>query len=384
MLLRNLHSVEKDEIGDIFIRDGKLGPLAKSSAECGRVVEFDNAIVFPGIINSHDHLDFNLYPQLGNGRYNSYVEWGNDINKQHKEIIDEIKRVPQHLRVQWGIYKNLLNGVTTVVNHGSELNAGNDIITVFEQCNIIHSVQFQKDWWSKINQLRVKRLPFVIHVGEGTDRSCKREIDRLIRWNLFNRDLVGIHGIAMDERQATHFRGLVWCPASNEFLIGATAQVDKLKYATTMVFGTDSTLSAPWNLWEHVRLARDKQYVTDKELLSMLTINAARLWGLFDCGELKQGCDADLVVARKRKHCTIADSFFSSNPEDILMVVKKGRIRLFDSELLSQLANRQFPLTSFSKVVVNNSCKYVYGNIPELTLQIKKHYPDARLPVEIA
>ena len=29
-------------------------------------IDFDEAIAFPGLINSHDHLEFNLFSKLGN------------------------------------------------------------------------------------------------------------------------------------------------------------------------------------------------------------------------------------------------------------------------------------------------------------------------------
>ena len=48
----------------------------------------------------------------------------------------------------------------------------------------------------------------------------------------------------MDEQQATAFEALVWCPASNYFLLNTTAAVDKLKTKTSILFGTDSTLTS--------------------------------------------------------------------------------------------------------------------------------------------
>ena len=84
-------------------------------------INFKNAIAFPGLINSHDHLDFNLFPQTGNRIYNNYTEWGKEIHEQNKESINAVLKIPQHLRTQWGLYKNLLNGITTVVNHGRKI-----------------------------------------------------------------------------------------------------------------------------------------------------------------------------------------------------------------------------------------------------------------------
>ena len=203
-------------------------------------VTFENAFVFPGLINSHDHLDFNLFPQLGNRIYNDYTEWGHDIHIQNKATISRILQVPEELRVQLGIYKNLINGVTTVVNHGQRLKTESNLISIFQNCDSLHSVKFEKNWKWKINRPG-KSLPVVIHTGEGTNRSSYDEIEELIIWNILKRKLIAIHGVAMSERQAKAFLALIWCPVSNYFLLNKTADVKRLKTETRMLFGTDST-----------------------------------------------------------------------------------------------------------------------------------------------
>src|SRR5579863_7251811 len=127
MLLNNLFSIADEKPIDILITGEKISSVfnggstyTNSSGE--PAINFGNAIVFPGIINSHDHLDFNSFPQLGNRIYNNYVEWGEDIHHQNKNVINSVLKIPEELRIQWGIYKNLLNGITTVVNHGPKLN----------------------------------------------------------------------------------------------------------------------------------------------------------------------------------------------------------------------------------------------------------------------
>src|SRR5215467_13658381 len=60
-------------------------------------------IAFPGLINSHDHLDFNLFPALGHRIYSNYTEWGNDIHEQSASIIQEVQKIPLALRTQWGV-----------------------------------------------------------------------------------------------------------------------------------------------------------------------------------------------------------------------------------------------------------------------------------------
>ena len=53
-------------------------------------IHFTDAIAIPGLINSHDHLDFNCFSVLGTRKYNHYTEWGKHIHEAHKENIREI------------------------------------------------------------------------------------------------------------------------------------------------------------------------------------------------------------------------------------------------------------------------------------------------------
>jgi len=343
------------------------------------VIEFDNAIVFPGLINSHDHLDFNTFPQLGDRTYSNYVEWGNHIHQNDNDIIQKVLSIPKDLRVKCGLYKNLINGVTTVVNHGPVLPIYDNIITVHQDYHVLHSTQLEHHWKYMLNKPFKKKRPFVIHIGEGGDESSYAEIDRLRRWNLTRREIIGVHGIAMDEQQARHFKALVWCPASNFFLIGKTARIDRLKACVKVTFGTDSTLSAEWNIWEHLRLARDQNMVSDDELYAMLTSNAAEIWNIPETGKLEEGCLADLVVARKTPGTREYDTYFSIDPEDILLVMHKGVIKLFDATLKKQIKSLN-STNVFNSVIVNEATKYVWGNAKELIHEIRKYYAKAPIP----
>jgi cytosine/adenosine deaminase-related metal-dependent hydrolase len=381
MLLRNLLSVSNGKWVDILVEKDKIvavptyGVLSEDSLI--PTLNFEDAIVFPGVINSHDHLDFNLFPQLGNKKYNNYIEWGEDIHKQNKATIDKVLKVPKELRMQWGMYKNLLNGITTVVNHGPKVDVKSDILSVWQDCNVLHSVQLEKKWKLKLNNLFAGRQPFAIHIGEGTDVKTHEEINKLLKWNLFKRTLIGIHAIAMDETQAKGFKAIVWCPDSNYFLIGETAHIAQLKNKTNIVFGTDSSVSASWNIWEHLRLARQQNMVTDKELFEMLNVTPAKIWPIKDKGILEKNCFADIVIARNKAGLTPMNAFYSLNPEDILFVMHKGEIRLFDESLLRQLNEPK----GFCKVKIKGNTKYVYGDIAGLISSIKEYYPEASFPI---
>jgi cytosine/adenosine deaminase-related metal-dependent hydrolase len=221
--------------------------------------------------------------------------------------------------------------------------------------------------------------PVVIHIGEGTDDFSAREIDRLIKWNFCKRKLVGVHGVAMNPQQAKAFEAVIWCPASNFFLLRATASVNELKIQTKILFGTDSTLSATWNLWEQLRQARGTQLLTDAELFDSLTTTAAAVWNLDGKGKLAGGKDADIVVAR-RKGENDWSSFYQIDPADILLVISKGTIVLFDETLDASFRG---VMKDYTAVRINNAGKFIRGDVVELVNKIKKYAPDIKLPIEM-
>ena len=54
---------------DIFIQEGAIRSVCPHEAKDNQKevsLVFNNAIAFPGLINSHDHLDFNLFPPIKN------------------------------------------------------------------------------------------------------------------------------------------------------------------------------------------------------------------------------------------------------------------------------------------------------------------------------
>ena len=387
MLLSNLISVTDNISIDILLESGKIASVTKSespptNASVGSI-SFHNAIIFPGLINSHDHLDFNLFPRLGIHVYSNYMEWGKDIHTTNKTVINKVLKIPKTLRTQWGIYKNLLNGITTVVNHGEHLNTDTDLINVIQDTQALHSVGFEKKWKLKLNNPFSKNKLVNIHVGEGVDNISHEEINQLLKWNLLKRNLIGIHGVAMDAKQANSFKALIWCPDSNMFLLNKTANIEQLKQHTKILFGTDSTLSASWNLFDHLQLARSMHMASDSEIFNMLTIIAADIFALHNTGSIKQGYIPDLVIAKNKNNLPAMDAFFNIHPEDILLVIHNGDIKLFDEELFQKLSTSGLNMVEFTKVSLKAQSKYLKGNITALVTAIKNYYPEADIPITI-
>ena len=216
-----------------------------------------------------------------------------------------------------------------------------------------------------------KNLPAVIHCGEGTDDLSRNEIDQLLRSNILKRSIVAVHGVAMNEDQAKQFKALVWCPESNCFLLNKTAPIDHLRKDLPILFGTDSTLTGDWNIWNHIRKGNQTKLLSDQELFYSLTISPANTWGL-NTGAIAEGMDADLVISK-------AESFLATDPQNILLVMHKGHISLFDETLLPYL--KAINTNVYSTISIGNSIKYVKGNLRELMGKIKQFHPEVSFPV---
>jgi len=292
-------------------------------------IHVSNVIAFPGLTNSHDHLDFNLFPFLGNRIYSDYKAWGEDIHKNNKKTIEEVLSIPLVLRIRWGILKNLINGVTNIVHHGIHHALIRNInYPVILNYRYLHALDTEPYWKIKLNTTFGKDV--MIHIGEGVTEESHLEIQKFIQWNIFKRPVIGVHAIAMDEEQARNFKAIVWCPDSNLRLYGKTANIAQLSQHTHILFGTDSNASASSDLWEQLRLARSMRMLTDEDLFLSLTATPSKIF---------QTSPSFVVAKRKSPHPW--EAFFSVSPEDILLVSVRGLVVLADSSF-TQLNPKEY------------------------------------------
>ena len=307
----------------------RVGPPGGAGDSKGRtVVDAGGAMVFPGLVNSHDHLEFDLYPPLGHGPYPDFLAWGEDIHRRDPETIRRLESVPRAARVRWGVLKNLLAGVTAVADHGGAADARAIWPLRLLPGTSIHSVALERGWRRRLCA-PWHRPPFVAHVAEGVSPAAAQDADALVRWNLFGRDLFAVHAIAMTPAQAARFRAVVWCPLSNELLYGVSADIRALRDHTSILFGTDSTLSGPWSFWDHLRRARAIGALDDASLFAAVTDEASKLWDAGPPRRIATGAVADLVVAR-RGDGAAWDAFYACEPGDISLVLRGGAPVLAD------------------------------------------------------
>ena len=323
--------------------------LGDGPAPAGLPGDLGDAIAFPGLVNSHDHLEFNCYAPTGKPPYRDFVDWAQDVQAA-REVLGAVEAIPLGLRRRLGILKNLLWGVTAVADHGGADQAGDDPVTVLTPYKDLHSAEFGKrrSWLAGLG-------PVVMHLAEGDTPACRRRALSYLRWNLLRRPVAGVHGVALEGDDFERLDALVWCPASNLYLFGRTADAAAAARRTTLLFGTDSTLSAPGTLWDHLRYARGS--IIETEIFKALTSAPDRFW--------KLPPRQDFVVARRR-HADKWDAFFALKPKDILLVVKDGKPVLSTRKLGAE----------FHRV----GGKYVRLPVPEMIEEVGR-YIDPEAPI---
>ncbi len=275
-----------------------------------------DTIAFPGLVNSHDHLEFNCYAPTGRPPYRDFLDWSRDVQAERR-LIEAVEAVPKPVRVQFGILKNLLWGVTAVADHGGKSLGAETPIAVLAPYQDLHSPELDSSF-----KFLCRLGPAVAHLAEGVSAESRRRALRFLSRNLLRRPVAGIHGISLQEDDFAALSALIWCPGSNFFLFGRSADAAAAARRTRLLFGTDSTLSAPGTLWDHLRQIRGT--VPDEILFAALTSTASAFW--------RRTPTEDFVLAR-RGAAAPWDAFYALTPRDILLVAYAGEIALLDASL---------------------------------------------------
>lgn len=311
------------------------------------VIDLQGAWILPGLVNAHDHLELNHYGRRKfRVRYDNVAEWIDDMRPRllDDESIREARRLPLTERLFIGALKNLLAGVTTVAHHNpyyGELRRTMPI-RVLRRYGWAHSFALEGQPAGARGEpggavaLRWRRtsaeVPFFVHLAEGVDEAATEELDRLDGLGCLAPNTVLVHGVALDarglHRVAAAGAGLVWCPGSNMFLFGRAAAIRPLLDApadvSPVALGTDSRLTGSRDLLDELKVARDTKCASERELLAMVTVNAAKMLRLRHAGRLVAGAPADIVVI-PRGNGDAADALLSASRRDVALVTVGGR-----------------------------------------------------------
>lgn len=312
------------------------GPDTSHAESRSRVLDLTGFMVLPGLINAHDHLEFNLFPSLGNGTYPNAKTWAADIYQPFVSPVKEHLALSKRARLAWGGLKNLLSGVTTVSHHNPFEPAVFDAafpVNVVERFGWAHSLDFTADLAERF-RTTPENWPFIVHAAEGIDEHAHAEVGRLDELGVLSERTVLVHGIGLDQPDLQRLRrwrtSLVWCPSSNLFTCGQTLAADVLHAGLRVALGTDSALTAQVDLIDEIAVAQRTHQLALDDLFEMVTSRSACILRLTDGeGTIREGGTADLVVVEDRGH-TPAEALHQLRPE---MVIVHGNVRLVSPRL---------------------------------------------------
>lgn len=341
MILRNVRlaadAVSTRHVDRLEIRHGRLH--FDPTASGGPAVDLTGYLMLPGLINAHDHLEFNLFPQLGTRRYRNAREWAHDVYRPEQEPVRSHRAVHRAARLQWGAIKNLLSGVTTVAHHNPyEPEFGEAFpVRVPQRYGWAHSLNFSPDLLDRFLGTPAA-WPFIVHAAEGTDDASRNELERLDRMGILTGRTIVVHALAATpndwQRMAARGTAAVWCPTSNLSLYGATIPREAFTSGVLLALGTDSALSAETTLAGEIARAHREFRVPLPELYRMVTAHAARMLRLSDGeGGLSDGGAADFCLVRDCGQ-TPSEALLDLRAEAVAV---RGEIRMAKDSFAAQL-----------------------------------------------
>lgn len=329
----------------LHIRDGRMAASALPTAP---LVDLRDHLIFPGLINAHEHLQINAVPPLAADDVfpNSYA-WIEAFQAHFNDAdVMAALRLPKALRMRHGALKNLLAGTTCVAQHDpwhAALDAADFPVAVLREFGWSYALGWNS-YGPPVQQSFAQTpvdWPWMIHLAEGTDAIAQAELAQLDELGCLAAHSVLVHGVGLREQDIERIiergAGVVWCPSSNRRLLGRTLHPRRLADAGRLALGTDARLSGSRDLLEELREAATYEALSSAQLLALVSTDAARLLRLDGRGHLQPGAHADLLIVEDRGGDP-AVNLFGLQRSDIRAVVRDGVPRIADPDFAAWFA----------------------------------------------
>ncbi|MGH7504914.1 MAG: amidohydrolase family protein, partial [Longimicrobiales bacterium] len=282
----------------------------------------------PGLINAHDHLFLNHFPQLGEPPYPNLYDWAEDVQQRFADDVRRYRELPQRDAFHFGALKNLIGGVTTVVHHDTWSADAESLPIHVARVRVVHSLGLEPDLGAaRRRDGSTRHRPLCLHLAEGVDARAASEVADAAARGLLVADTLAVHLIAVDGAAVAVLSGsgaaAVWCPSSNLHLYGRTMPRALARSGVDVLLGTDSLLSGAGTLLDEMGVARACGLLDDDALLRAVGDTAARRLGV-PLPSLEAGAPADLCFLRR--------PVLEARPADVGLVVVGGRPVYGDDE----------------------------------------------------
>jgi cytosine/adenosine deaminase-related metal-dependent hydrolase len=319
---------ERIERASLHLADGRIVAEPPSGAWA---LDLRDHLIFPGLINAHDHLHLNNIPRLPQKHPfpNSYAWISAFQDYFADQHVAAAVAIAKPLRYAQGGLKNLLAGATTVAHHDPWHAALDDPafpVGLLRDFGWSHSLGLSVGSWElgeNISQPPTPNpqplprygppvvesfaatpaaQPWIIHLAEGTDTVAAAELALLDRLGCLAGNTVLVHGVGLTaaniEQVIVCDAAVIWCPSSNLAMLDRTLDPRRLFDAGRLALGSDSRLTGARDLLDELRVAAAHSDFAPRELLRLVTSAARGILRLPDVGGLAAGERADLLIVR--------------------------------------------------------------------------------------
>ncbi|MBI5548087.1 MAG: amidohydrolase family protein [Deltaproteobacteria bacterium] len=337
--------------------------LAAASAT---VVSCPDAVVSPGLINTHDHIPFAVAgPKPTTERFEHRHDWRHGLRGHHKI---SVRSDSSPATIGWSELRFLVGGATSTVSSGSadgflrNLDDANNEEGLGQPAADFETFPLGDSGFDDQPTSGCGAYPritpgsvdaYLPHIGEGVDEVAHNEMLCTESTANGGKDIINehtgvIHGVAVFSNDTALFAQdrakLIWSPRSNVSLYGNTAPVTLYsRLGALIALGTDWLPSGSMNMLRELRCAADlnstyyNHYFTDEDLWRMVTINGAITTAMDDAiGILKPGLFADIAIFAKNGHVDYA-AVIEAEPKDVLLVLRGGEALYGEASTMSAL-----------------------------------------------
>lgn len=348
-----------------------------------------NGIILPGMIDTHNHILFNIMDEddwAPMQAYENHNQWPNEARYSAmidtKQYLNGEAGSPINLNCEmekYGELKALIAGTTSIVTGANPANkvcyrtlartidqSANGLCGVDPPQSCSDSMQVNTLFPSTSSADAIctnfgdgDTDRYVIHIGEGTNQSARDELEDLRTVTttdgcLHDPRTTIVHGTAFEDAEfdvvAAAGMGITWSPASNVSLYGAGTDLTKttniplaMSKGITIALSPDWSMGGSQNLLDELRFAdlvdatEWGNVLTPEMLVDMVTKNAAELLSLeAHIGTLEVGKKADVLVIGGDVALPY-ESILAATPDRVRLVFVGGKA-LYGSAQLEPIA----------------------------------------------
>ncbi len=345
---------------------------ATAGASTATKVDCPQAVVSPGLINSHDHISFQANPAIGTDeRYEHRHDWRNG-NDGHTKVNNGGNAT--NAQIRWAELRNVMAGTTSTVGATYTTNGNSGLLrnldtsaagqlglaggTVVSDTfplgdtaggELTSGCGYPKSPQASVVPTDSAYLP---HIAEGIEQSANNEFACLSSANgvgVLGARTAIVHGIGLKASDvslvAQTGTSLVWSPRSNVSLYGDTAQISLYKrLGVNIALGTDWTISGSMNLLRELKCAdslnttKFKKALSDEQLWRTVTASSADATATaMKIGRLVKDHVADIAIFRRNtaKGASVYRSVIDAEPADVVMTMRGGKVLYGDAALVT-------------------------------------------------